>query len=98
MNHRWLVVAAALALTVAPSFTAPGTYAQESEDPAAAQWCVSNQGTVVDRYPASNASSGTPAAMGPAVRFCEFSGGEGADPADSPQIFRCVTREVPHDA
>src|SRR3954464_15798852 len=83
MNHRWLVVAAALALPVAPGFIAPGTYAREGEDPAAAQWCASNQGTVVDRYPASNASSNAPVAMGPAVRFCEFSGGEGADPADS---------------
>ncbi len=65
MNHLWLVVATAFALTVAPPFVAPGAHAQEEGDPAAAQWCASHQGTVVDRYPASNASSDAPVAMGP---------------------------------
>jgi putative hemolysin len=83
MSQLWLVVGAALALTVAPSFVAPGASAQEEGDPAAAEWCASHQGTVVNRYPASNASSDAPLAMGPTVRFCEFTGGEGADPSDS---------------
>ena len=60
-------------------------------DPAAAQWCASHQGTVVDRYPASNASSDAPVAMGPTVRFCEFTGGEGAEPPDSRISVRLTT-------
>ena len=91
MNHLWLVVAAALALTVAPPFIAPGAYAQEDADPAAAEWCASHEGTVVERYPASNASSETPVALGSPVRFCEFTGGEGADPADSRISVRLTT-------
>lgn len=91
MNHLWLVVAAAFALTVAPPFVAPGAHAQEEGDPAAAQWCASHQGTVVDRYPASNASSDAPVAMGPTVRFCEFTGGEGAEPPDSRISVRLTT-------
>jgi len=61
------------------------------EDPAAAEWCASHQGTVVERYPASNASSEAPVAMGPSVRFCEFTGGEGADPSDSRISIRLST-------
>ena len=91
MNHLWLVVAAAFALTVAPPFVAPGAHAQEEGDPAAAQWCASLQGTVVDRYPASNASSDAPVAMGPTVRFCEFTGGEGAEPPNSRISVRLTT-------
>src|SRR5829696_120971 len=91
MNHRWLVIAAALTLTVAPPFVAPGAHAQEEGDPAAAQWCASHQGSVVDRYPASNASSDAPVAMGPTVRFCEFSGGESAEPPDSRISVRLTT-------
>jgi putative hemolysin len=53
------------------------------EDPAAAAWCSDHGGEVVERYPASNASSDSPVALGPGIRFCEFTGGEGADPADS---------------
>jgi putative hemolysin len=91
MNHRRLVIAAALTLTVAPPFVAPGAHAQEEGDPAAAQWCASHQGSVVDRYPASNASSDAPVAMGPTVRFCEFSGGESAEPPDSRISVRLTT-------
>ena len=51
------------------------------DDPAA--WCTSHDGTVVERYPASMASSDKPVALGAPVQFCEFTGGEGADPSDS---------------
>lgn len=91
MNYLWLVVATAFALTVAPPFVAPAARAQEEGDPAAAQWCASHQGTIVDRYPASNASSDAPVAMGPTVRFCEFTGGEGAEPPDSRISVRLTT-------
>jgi putative hemolysin len=91
VNPLWLVVAAAFALTVAQPFVAPGAHAQEEGDPAAAQWCASHQGTVVDRYPASNASSDAPVAMGPTVRFCELTGGEGAEPPDSRISVRLTT-------
>ena len=89
MNRLWIAVAAVLALTVASPFVARGASAQE--DPAAAEWCASHQGTVVERYPASNASSDTPVALGEAIRFCEFTGGEGADPADSRISIRLTT-------
>jgi len=51
------------------------------DDPVA--WCTSHDGTVVERYPASMASSDKPVALGAPVQFCEFTGGEGADPTDS---------------
>jgi putative hemolysin len=51
------------------------------DDPAA--WCTGHDGTVVERYPASMAASDEPVALGAPVQFCEFTGGEGADPADS---------------
>jgi putative hemolysin len=91
MHQLWLAVGAALALTVAPPFVASGAYAQAEGDPAAAEWCASHQGTIVDRYPASSTSSDTPVAMGPAVRFCEFTGGKGADPPDSRISVRLTT-------
>src|SRR5829696_6532987 len=91
MNQFWLVVGAALSLTIARPFVAPGAYAQEEGDSAVAEWCTSHQGTVVDRYPASNASSDAPVAMGPMVRFCEFTGGEGAEPPDSRISVRLTT-------
>ncbi|MBW3633640.1 MAG: DUF333 domain-containing protein [Chloroflexi bacterium] len=90
MNHvRGVLTVIAVALAVASTFVAPVARAQE--DPAMADWCVSLKGTVVDRYPASNASSETPVAMGPAVGFCEFTGGEGADPSDSRISIRLTT-------
>ncbi len=90
MNHLRVVLAGvAVALAVTLAFVAPVANAQE--DPAAAEWCASHEGTVVDRYPASGASSGTPVTMGPVVRFCEFTGGEGADPSDSRISIRLTT-------
>src|SRR5215211_6244529 len=89
MEHRKVVIAAALALATTPLLIAPGAHAQEA--PAAADWCASHQGTIVERYPASDASSDAPVAMGPAVRFCEFSGGEGAEPPDSRISIRLTT-------
>ena len=89
MGHLPILTAVGLALVVAPVFVTPGTQAQE--DPAAAEWCVSHKGTVVERYPASNASSDSPVAMGLPVRFCEFTGGEGADPSDSRISIRLTT-------
>jgi putative hemolysin len=91
MNLRWLGAAAALTLTIAQQFIATGAYAQEEADPAAAEWCTSHDGTVVERYPASNASSETPVALGSPIRFCEFTGGEGADPSDSRISIRLTT-------
>jgi len=88
--NRLRVVLTIIAIAIASAaFVAPGAHAQE--DPAAAEWCASHKGTVVERYPASNASSETPVAMGPAVRFCEFTGGEGADPTDSRITIRLTT-------
>lgn len=90
MNHvRGVLTVIAVALAVTSTFVAPVARAQE--DPAVADWCVSHKGTVVDRYPASNALSETPVAMGPAVGFCEFTGGEGADPSDSRISIRLTT-------
>jgi hypothetical protein len=90
MNHFRVVLAViAVALAVTPAFIASVAHAQE--DPAAAEWCANHKGTVVDRYPASNAASDTPVAMGPAVRFCEFTGGEGVDPSDSRISIRLTT-------
>jgi putative hemolysin len=91
MHQLRLIIGTALALTVAPPFATPGAYAQAEGDPAAAQWCVSHQGTVVERYPASNATSDAPVTMGPTVRFCEFTGGEGTDPSDSRISVRLTT-------
>jgi len=62
-----------MALTLAP--------VAAQDDPAA--WCTSHNGTIVERYPASMASSEEPVALGAPVQFCEFTGGKGADPADS---------------
>src|SRR5215211_5002946 len=90
MNRLWLVATAALTLTIAQQFIATGAYAQEA-DPAAAEWCASHYGTIVERYPASNASSETPVALGSSIRFCEFAGGEGADPSDSRISIRLTT-------
>jgi putative hemolysin len=90
MNRLWLVATAALTLTIAQQFIATGAYAQEA-DPAAAEWCASHDGTIVERYPASNASSETPVALGSSIRFCEFTGGEGADPSDSRISIRLIT-------
>jgi putative hemolysin len=61
------------------------------EDPAAAEWCVSHGGEVVARYPARNASAATPVALSEPVRFCEFTGGEGADPPESRISVRLTT-------
>jgi putative hemolysin len=79
----------AVAIVMAALTAAFSVNAQE--DPAAADWCARHDGTVVDRYPASNTSSGAPEAFGPPVRFCEFTGGEGADPADSRISVRLTT-------
>lgn len=49
----------------------------------ASTWCTSHHGAVVERYPATMASSDKPVALGAPVQFCEFTGGEGAEPADS---------------
>ena len=87
-KHAVLAVAG-LALAMGAALISPVAVAQD--DPSAAEWCVSHGGTVVDRYPASMASSGAPVAMGPPVRFCEFSGGEGADPPDSRISIRLQT-------
>jgi putative hemolysin len=76
-------------LAFAASALAPAISAQE--DPAAADWCASHGGSVVDRYPASNASSDEPVALGPAVRFCEFTHGKGAEPPDSRISVRLTT-------
>jgi putative hemolysin len=81
--------AAALALVVVSAMLAPPVSAQE--DQAAADWCTSHGGTVVERFPASMASSDKPVTLGPAVRFCEFTGGQGADPADSRISVRLST-------
>jgi len=90
MNHfRVVLTVIAIVLFVTPAFVTLVAHAQE--DPAAAEWCASHQGTVVERYPASNASSEAPVAMGPSVRFCEFTGGEGADPSDSRISIRLST-------
>lgn len=85
---RGRVVVAALALIL---FAPAASSAAVQEDPAAAEWCASHDGTVVDRYPASNASSSAPEALGMAVRFCEFTGGEGAEPANSRISIRLTT-------
>jgi putative hemolysin len=84
--HTLLAVSAALVLA---SITPSPTAAQE--DPAAAEWCASHGGTVVDRYPASSASSDNPIAFGDPIRFCEFTGGEGAEPSDSRISVRLTT-------
>jgi len=88
-RHRFLfpaIVAAGL-LTLAPLTQA----AALQEDPAAAEWCASHDGTVVERFPASGASTDAPTALGDPVRFCEFTGGKGADPADSRISIRLTT-------
>jgi putative hemolysin len=88
MAHVPAALTVSLALAAA-TFFAPLTVAQE--DPAAAEWCASHGGTVVDRYPASNASSDKPVAFGSPIRFCEFTGGEDADPPDSRISIRLTT-------
>ncbi len=75
-----LYVRAALAIVVC-LLAIPLASAAAPEDPAA--WCTSHDGTVVERYPARMASSDAPVALGATVQFCEFTGGTGADPADS---------------
>ena len=90
MNHfRALAAVATLVLTVAAAMPSRTVVAQEN-DPAA-EWCTSHGGTVIERYPASNVSSESPAALGQPVPFCELTGGEGADPSDSHISVRLET-------
>ena len=92
MNRlRRVLAAGALALAIAPPFAAPMAYAQEEGDPAAAEWCASHGGAVVDRYPAIDISSEPPVVLGPAIGFCEFTSGEGADPPESSISIRLTT-------
>jgi putative hemolysin len=83
------IATAALALAVANAVLAPPAWAQEGQ--AAVEWCTSHGGSLVERHPASMASSDKPTALGPAVQFCEFTGGEGVDPADSRISVRLST-------
>lgn len=79
-----LVFATAIAAMAALFALTLGTRSIMAQDAdAAVKVCASSGGTVVQRFPASNASSDSPVRLGPDVRFCEFTGGEGADPADS---------------
>jgi putative hemolysin len=87
---RRILLLAAAAFTLAGTGSLTSTV-QAQDDPAAAEWCASHGGTVVDRYPASMASTDAPISLGPPVRFCEFTGGEGADPADSRISVRLTT-------
>lgn len=88
IRTSFMLAAAALALTLAsPQISNPAA----RQDPAPAEWCASNGGSVVDRFPASMATSDAPVTLGDAVRFCEFTGGEGADPADSRISIRLDT-------
>jgi putative hemolysin len=86
-----MLIARLVLLSVALTGVAAAAPAVAQEDPAAAEWCAEHGGTVVDRYPASNVSGGSPTALGDPVRFCEFTGGEGADPADSRINVRLTT-------
>jgi putative hemolysin len=79
----------ALTVTFAGSVFSPSVSAQD--EAAEAKWCTDHGGTVVDRYPASMASSDKPVAFGSPVPFCEFTGGKGADPADSRISVRLST-------
>jgi putative hemolysin len=90
MPRHHILIAATIAagLSIFVSFS-PATAMQE--DPAAAEWCASHDGTVVERFPASGASTDAPTALGAPVRFCEFTGGQGADPADSRISVRLTT-------
>ena len=86
MRNGWLMFSLMLMACAAPAVSAIA-----QEDPAAAEWCAEHGGTVVDRYPASSVSSGSPIALGDPVRFCEFTGGETADPPDSRISVRLTT-------
>lgn len=88
-RHHRLFPAIAMAGLLA--LASLGAVTARQEDPAAADWCASHDGVVVERFPASNASSYAPLALGAPVRFCEFSGGTGADPADSRISVRLTT-------
>jgi putative hemolysin len=90
-HHMLVLVAIALALIVAPPLYAPIARAQEEDYAAAVEWCTSHNGTVVERYPASNTASDAPVTMGPPVAFCEFTGGDGADPPESSISIRLTT-------
>ncbi len=46
-------------------------------------YCTTVGGKVVERTPALNADSANPMLLANPARFCEFTGGAGADPADS---------------
>lgn len=89
MRNLTIVSFTALALALAASALAMDAAAQA--DPAPAEWCAEHAGTVVDRYPASQATTDAPVALGAPVRFCEFTGGEGADPSDSHISIRLET-------
>ncbi len=81
----------ALLALIAVALVALAPRAAAQEDPAAAEWCASHDGTVVERFPASHASSGSPIAFGAPVRFCEFTAGEGAESPDSRISIRLTT-------
>ncbi len=49
----------------------------------ATPYCTTVGGSVVERTPALNAGSANPMLLGNPARFCEFTGGAGADPSDS---------------
>ena len=86
VRFRSLLVTAAMAMTLqGPS---PGA---AQEDPAAAEWCASHGGTVVERFPARGAASESPVALGAPVRFCEFTRGAGAEPPESRISIRLTT-------
>jgi hypothetical protein len=89
--RRFHALLAVVALAVASTGTLPWDIATAQDDLSGTTWCARQGGKVVARYPAHNVSSGSPVALGHAVRFREFTGGAGADPSDSRISVRMTT-------
>jgi putative hemolysin len=89
--RRFHALLAVVALAVVSAGSLSWGTATAQEEPSGTAWCARHGGKVVARYPARNVSSGSPVALSHAVRFCEFTGGDGADPPDSRISVRMTT-------
>jgi hypothetical protein len=77
------LLAAALVLLFAAGGGVALATSQTDGDDSAAAYCRESGGVVRERYPAWATNSGTPLRLAGTLRFCEFTGGAGAEPPGS---------------
>ncbi|MCC6312386.1 MAG: DUF333 domain-containing protein [Thermomicrobiales bacterium] len=85
MPYKVLVAAGFLAMAAFVVVMIAGVLSDRtvSAQSDAETYCRSAGGAVVERTPVLNAASAHPMLLDGAIRFCEFTGGAGAEPADS---------------